>query len=225
MKQIVVFSICFCLVPGILSFAGDSKTKSTIEQMDINVRDMSGLRSLRPVTGGIPLAQGAAPEGAYFVLYAENNKPVPSQTSVLARWKDRSARWVLLDFQAEPPPNRTAHFKLSWGKKVKTANPEFPVQVNGREKPSIRTRNMELSLVRNALLRISDRVVLKLSLTDSKGQKCGAIIESAEVQTEGKIRSTLLLKGAFHSPDGERIFGFRMSASVFAGLSKVYLPL
>jgi len=82
---------------------------------------------------------------------------------------------------------------------------------------------MELSLVRNALLRISDRVDLKLSLTDSKGQKCHAIIESVEVQTEGKIRSTLLLKGAFHSPDGERIFGFRMRASVFAGLSKVYL--
>jgi len=89
MKQIVVFSICFGLVPAVLSFAGDSKTKSTIEQMDINVRDMSGLRSLRPVTGGIPLAQGAAPEGASFVLYDENNKPVPSQTLVLARWNDR----------------------------------------------------------------------------------------------------------------------------------------
>jgi len=223
MKQIVVFFICFGLVPAVLSFAGDSRTKSTMEQMDINVRDMSGLRALRPVTGGIPLAQGAAPEGASFVLYDENNKPVPSQTLVLARWKDRSARWVLLDFQAEPPPNRTAHFKLSWGKKVKTVNPEFPVQVNGREKPSIRTRNMELSPVRNALLRISDKVELKLSLTDSKGQKCHAIIESVEIQTEGKIRSTLLLKGAFHSPDGERIFGFRMRVSVFAGLSKVYL--
>jgi len=55
MKQIVVFSICFCFVPAVLSFAGDSNTKSTIEQMDINVRDMSGLRSLRPVTGGVPL--------------------------------------------------------------------------------------------------------------------------------------------------------------------------
>jgi len=67
MKQIVVFSICFGLVPAVLSFAGDKRTKSTMQQMDINVRDMSGLRSLRPVTGGIPLAQGAAPEGAYTV--------------------------------------------------------------------------------------------------------------------------------------------------------------
>ncbi len=39
MKQIVVFSICFGLVPAVLSFAGDSKTKSTMEQMDINVRN------------------------------------------------------------------------------------------------------------------------------------------------------------------------------------------
>jgi len=60
-------------------------------------------------------------------------------------------------------------------------------------------------------------------MTDSKGEKCTAIVESVDAQTEGEIRSTLLLRGAFHGPDGRRVFGFRMLASVFAGLSKVYL--
>jgi len=60
-------------------------------------------------------------------------------------------------------------------------------------------------------------------MTDSEGNKCTAIVESVEVQTEGKIRSTLLLRGAFRNPDGRRVFGFRMQASVFAGLSKIYL--
>ncbi|MFQ6036733.1 MAG: hypothetical protein ACE5NM_12920, partial [Sedimentisphaerales bacterium] len=191
--------------------------------LDISVRDMTGLRSLRPVRGGVPLAQGAAPEGMYFVLYDENNKSVPCQTSILARWKDRSARWVLLDFLAEPAANGTARFKLSWGRKVQTVNPKFPVQISGQEKPSIETRNVVVSLVKDALLRVSGRVDIKLSLTDSKGQNCNGIIESVEVQTEGKIRSTLLLKGAFCSPDGGRVLGFRMPVSVFAGLSKVYL--
>ncbi|MHC4511512.1 MAG: RIFT barrel domain-containing protein [Planctomycetota bacterium] len=58
--------------------------------MSISVRDTSGVKSLRPVTGGIPLAQGAAPDGVHFALCDENDNPVPLQTSVLARWKDGS---------------------------------------------------------------------------------------------------------------------------------------
>jgi len=214
---------CFGFMSNSSTLAENSKTKSLMEQVDISVRDVSGLKSLRPVTGGIPLAQGVAPEGASFALYNDRNKPVPSQTLVLARWKDRSARWVLLDFQAKPPPYKTAHFKLSWDKKIKTIDPRFPVQVNNKEKPSLKTQGIELSLVKNALLRISNRVDLKFTLTDKAGQKCHAFIESVEVQTEGKIRSTLLLKGAFRNSNGERIFGFQMQASIFAGLSRVFL--
>jgi len=221
MKRIAFIFICFGLIPAAL--AGGSKSKSFMEQLDIHVRDVAGLKSLRPVTGGVPLPEGAAPEGVNFVLHDENDEPVPSQSSVLARWKDRSARWVLLDFQAEPPVNGTASFKLSWGKTAGTVDPGSPVKITGREKPSIETRNIVLSPVKDALLRISDRVDLKFSLTNSKGQICNGIVESIEVQTSGKIRSTLLLKGAFRRPDGRRVFGFQMRASVFAGLSKVYL--
>ncbi|MCP4263268.1 MAG: hypothetical protein GY774_38030 [Planctomycetes bacterium] len=223
MKQIVALFVCIVLIPTASSFAEDSKSKSLIGQMDISVRDVSGLRSMREVTGGIPLVQGTAPKGTSFALYNDGDKPVPSQTSVLARWKDGSARWVLLDFQAKPRPNKAAHFKLSWGRKVKTVDPRYPVQVSSQEKSSLKTQNLELSPVKNALFRICERVDLRLTLTDIKGRKCHAVVESVEVQTEGKIRSTLLLKGAFHSPDRERVFGFRMLASVFAGLSKVCL--
>ena len=223
MKRIVVYIICFSLIPAAFSLASGSKSTSSMKQLDILVRDVTGLKSLRPVTGGVPLVEGAAPKGVDFVLYNENDKPVPCQISVLARWKDGSARWVLLDFQAEPPANGTANFKLSWSNTAGTVDHESPVKITGREKPSIETRNIKLSPVKDALLRISDRVDLKFSLTDSKGQACNGIVESIEVQTEGKIRSTLLLKGAFRRPDGQRVFGFQMRASVFAGLSKVYL--
>ncbi|MGB2863082.1 MAG: hypothetical protein WBC05_07130, partial [Sedimentisphaerales bacterium] len=223
MKRIVVSFICFGLIPAALALAGGSTSNSPMEQLDIQVRDVAGLKSLRPVTGGVPLVEGAAPDGVNFVLNDENGEPVPSQSSVLARWKDGSARWVLLDFQAEPPANGTANFKLSWGKTAGKVGPESPVMITGREKLSIETSGIVLSPVKDALLRISDRVDLKFSLTDSKGQACNGIVESIEVQTEGTIRSTLLLKGAFRRPDGRRVFGFQMRASVFAGLSKVYL--
>ena len=223
MKQILAFSICLGLGPAALSLAGDSKAGSPTGQIAITVWDVSGVKSLRPVTGGVPLAEGAAFEGADFALHDENDNPVPLQTSVLARWKDGSARWVLLDFQAEPAANAKAHFKLSWGKKLKTVKPAFPVEINRQGRPSLRTRAVVVSPIADALLRISDRVDLGLTMTDGKGNKCTAIVESLDVEVDGDVRSALLLRGGFRDPAGRRVFGFRMLASVFAGLSKVYL--
>ena len=72
-----------------------------MKELSIIVQDMSGIGGkLRPLTGGVPIAEGAAPEGSVFILYDDNGITVPLQTSVLARWKDNSARWVLLDFQS-----------------------------------------------------------------------------------------------------------------------------
>jgi len=221
MKRKGIAFICLVLIPAALTWS--TKSKSSVEQLNISVRDMTGLQILRPVTGGVPLAEGAAPEGAKFVLHDENGKSVPCQSSLLARWKDGSARWVLLDFQAEPPANGTANFKLSWDKTAKTVEPESPVKIIERENPSIETDEIVLSAVKGALLRISNRIDLKFSLTDSEGRDCKGIVETTKVQTKGKMRSTLLLKGAFYRPGGQRVFDFQMRASVFAGQAKVYL--
>ena len=75
-------------------------------ELAVTVRDVTGLPGLRPVTGGVPLAIGAAPKGSCFVLTNEQGERVPCQTAILARWKDESVRWVLLDFQAAPPAGR-----------------------------------------------------------------------------------------------------------------------
>jgi hypothetical protein len=223
MKQVVLCFIYFSFISSALVYAADTKSESPFQQLNVHVRDVTGLKSLRPASGGIPLPEGTVADGVNFALHDENGNPVPCQSSVLARWKDRSARWVLLDFQAEPPANGTANFKLSWGKNVGNIDPNSTIKISSQEKPSIETGAILLSPVKDALLRISNRIDLKFSLTDGDGRDCNGIVESIEVQTKGKIRSTLLLKGAFHKPDGSRVFGFQMRASVFAGLSKVYL--
>ncbi len=95
-----------------------SAPDSPQQYADITVKETAGLDLQRPVTGGIPLAEGAAPSGSRFVLLDKNNKPVPCQNEVLARWKDGSVRWVLLDFQAKPQLNGTDHFRLVWDPKI-----------------------------------------------------------------------------------------------------------
>jgi hypothetical protein len=81
-------------------------SEHTHKEVAISVRETAGLNILRPVTGGVPIFEGIAPKGTNFILFGADATEVPCQTEVLARWKDDSIRWVLLDFQAKPPGKR-----------------------------------------------------------------------------------------------------------------------
>ena len=180
-----------------------------MRQLPITVHNVSGIAKLRPVTGGAPIAEGAAPKGGVFALHDSGGKSIPLQTSVLAQWKDGSARWVLLDFQSNPPVNGQSDYVLSWG----TSNAQSALESGGAT----------VSPADDALLNISERLDLTFTLTDSEGQVCNAVMESYEVETAGELRSTLSLLGSFRAPAGERVFQFRMRASTYAGLSMIRL--
>jgi hypothetical protein len=206
-------------ITGIQAMTADSAQQG----LDISVKETAGLDLLRPVTGGVPLAKGAAPEGIHFILLNKNNKAVPCQYEVLARWPDGSARWLLLDFQARPPVNGTEHFRLNWHTTAKA--PQHPQSIKARRGKdiSVLSGNIHLSTVPAALLRISKRVDINLVLTDREGNRCEGVVESGKVETEGKLRSTLALAGSFRTPGGQRVVDFRFRASVHAGLSQVYV--
>ena len=194
-----------------------------MKNLFITVLDMAGLDTLRPLTGGVPIAEGAAPEGSVFILRDHQGNTVPLQTSVLARWKDGSARWMLLDFQARPPANGKLSYVLSWEKDAEPKKPDVVVCRSGEENLALESGNIKVSLADETLLSISDRINVILSLTDVEGQICDAVVESAEVETTGKLRSTLSLLGSFRTPARERVFQFRLRASIYAGHSMIRL--
>ncbi len=218
MNRFLFFSVILCAV-----VAGVWTAQAAGEPLTVRVHDTSGTGTLRPLTGGVPLARGVAPDGVDFLLLRKDGTPVPCQTSILARWKDGSARWVLLDFQAAPPPNETATFQLKTKDSAEPVAPKTPIQVLGRSPVSIQTGSLGLSTSKDALLRIGERIDVGLTLRDSDGQLCRAKIESSEIETEGPVRSTLALRGAFRTPGGQRLFSFQIRASLFAGLSLVCL--
>ena len=82
---------------------------------------------------------------------------------------------------------------------------------------------VELAVVDGAALRISQRLDLQLVLTDREGHRCVGRVESSRVETEGPMRSTMLLTGSFRAPTGQRLTGFRLRASVYAGLPRIFL--
>lgn len=193
-----------------------------MKDLHITVQDVAGLDRLRPLTGGVPIAEGAAPEGAAFVLRNSRGNAVPLQTSVLARWKDCSARWVLLDFQSRPPAAGKLGYVLSWGGTAQNKEPVVGCQ-STKEGPALRSGDVTVSPADGALLSLSNRFDVVLSLTDTNGQACDAAVESAEVETAGQLRSTLSLLGSFRTLAGARAFQFRLRASVYAGLSIIRL--
>ena len=94
-----------------------------MKELFITVQDTAGIDTLRPLTGGVPIAEGAALEGSVFILRDNQGNTVPLQTSVLARWKDGSARWLLLDFQSRPPANGKLSYVLSWEESTQPKEP------------------------------------------------------------------------------------------------------
>ncbi len=144
------------------------------------------------------------------MLTDSKNKPLPVQTTVLNRWSDGSAKWVLIDFQAEPGANQSAKFYLSGASVVRDAGPSRPVRTIRGEFISVLSGDVSISTVTGSLIRISKRFDVKMTLTGRGGERCEGIVKSAKVETEGKMRTTLCIEGSFVNPEGRRN---RISAS------------
>jgi hypothetical protein len=158
-----------------------------------------------------------------FLLTNDQGEQVPCQTSILAQWNDGSARWILLDFQAAPPPSGTARFALSWGDQLELLAPRQPVCSPERPKEILQSGSIQLSPATNGLLDIGDRLSIRMTLIDDQGQHCVGIAQSSELEMVGPLRGTMFLRGAFLRPDGSRVLGFQLRASLFAGSSAVRL--
>lgn len=213
---------CVFMVAALLPESPAAETAPPRE-LALSVQDLTGLDGLRPVSGGVPLAAGAAPRGAAFVLTDEQGETVPCQSHVLTRWKDGTARWVLLDFQAAPPPAGTARFSLRWSSHDEAPAPKLPVRAVDEANGILQGGTMRLGPAEDGVLCVGDRLDVRLTLIDGAGRRCRGVVESRAVEAGGPVRGTVLLRGAFRAPDESRVLGFRLRASAFAGSSRVLL--
>ncbi len=224
MRLINTYRLFSVLFTFFLSGPAFAQSPAPPGYVDMKVQETAGIRLLRPLSGGIPIPEGAAPGGSEFVVTAADGKAVPCQSQMLATWGDGSARWVLVDFQADPGAGSTEAYRLSWkpGKKVGAVEP-VPQKLTAKKGLTVKAGPVELKTTPGALLRISNRFDLKFSLKDKRGVRCEAIADSGLIETKGPLRTTLLLKGSFFRPDGSRVVDFRLRASVYAGLEQFYL--
>lgn len=185
------------------------------------VTDTAGRSLLRPVTSGIPLPAGVAPDGAAYTLVDDAGAPVPAQCRVLARWQDGSARWVLVDFQAAPPPGGRLRYELLTAPAGAAAR--LPAQPAAADDGGLRMGAMRVSRAVGSLLDIAGRLRLEMIAEDAAGKQFRAVAGETVVETAGPVRATLALSGSFRDDGGRRWFDFRLRVTLFAGLSRVLL--
>src|SRR5262245_11040128 len=85
-----------------------------------------------PVTCGVPWPRGLLTDIARLGMHDSQGCPIPLQTRTLDQWPDGSARWVLLDWQANL--TKSACYRLSWahcdGTPPSTEHPLIVNEVN-----------------------------------------------------------------------------------------------
>lgn len=181
-----------------------------MKALKLSVTNNGGAGGLRPVRGGIPIAESLAPPGSHFALLDSSGQPLSVQTSSLATWKDGSTRWLLLDFLADVAPGRTESFTIGWSDKE-----GYPVHAE----PAVCIQASSCG----GLTRIPGVGCVELVAIGSEGTEYRASVESAVEECAGPVRWTTVIRGSLRDENGRRLFGFRAWISTFASVPIVKL--
>ncbi len=84
-----------------------------MKPLEITVQRPAEVEGDPPVTGGVPLPEGALPAGAELALLDDAGRAVPLQAEVLGTWDDGSA--VRATGNPEDPPRVHHHARLPFG--------------------------------------------------------------------------------------------------------------
>ncbi|MEZ6060835.1 MAG: hypothetical protein R3C19_10760 [Planctomycetaceae bacterium] len=134
-----------------------------------------------PLTCGLCLPKGAAPENRAWIVEGLREKSVNAQTEVLDRWNDGSVRWLLVHFVA---PELTDH---------ETPCVLVPAETEGSFVRRLPARDASLVRDRDAFrLTLPDgECTFRVTLTDSNGQRLGLTVKDIGQESSGAERQVL----------------------------------
>ena len=146
-----------------------------------------------PVEIGVPLPESTVTKVSQIRLFAEN-QVVPMDCSPLIFWPDGSLRWVLLRFIAE----KTSYV-------IRPGNdPEEPYPVNLSLWQDEKNIQIDTGAAVFSLANTEFRLELSrpscfasVELRDAKNRLCRFIVETTEIEHQGKISAVILVKGRF----------------------------
>ncbi len=177
-----------------------------------------------PVSVGVPFPLGMLGDTSVLRLTGRDGERRPLQCTPLARWKDGSIKWVLLDFQVslEAGTERTLLVSMDGKKDDGEDDPVLNLR-DGETHYSVDTGAAVFEVGKETFkpfsrIRVMGEEMLKpggafLRLTDESGEKLEPLVSGSRVESSGPMRCTIKVTGRFRgeSPDCPLNFTARLS--------------
>ena len=200
--------------------------------ISIHLQEIYGIdRNREPVRIGVPLPRGVVSDPEVLELVDAEGNVIPLQAKTISKWPDRSAKWVLLDFQASIGADSKKTFQLLSTNTSSTFSEKVEVQVEKNE-ISVNTGRCLFSISSRSTsiieaVKIGGQNVLagpvQALLSDYKGRECLQVIEKVNVDEKGPLRASISAEGYFKEASGKIFIRFISTASFFAGKSLVQI--
>ncbi len=189
-----------------------STTERTLETTDITLRLATtgkGSRAAQPVRLGIPFARGVLETPGAVGIVDASGHAVPSETAILARWPDGSARWALVEFLATAPSG-DYEYGVVVDQDTDDGGAEVAMRANRLDGAwRIDTGSTSFVVGATTLDPLSEVFVgdatrslverCEMVLTDGDGVRHRARVDSLGPERVGVVRSTFQALGAFEA--------------------------
>ncbi len=196
--------------------------------VELRISEPAGVaRQAAPVTTGVPLPRGAVRDRAPMWVSDLRGHPVPAQTTTLEQWPDGSVRWLLLDFLVDVAARGEIVYVLRQGAPPRPAagqrlrleqGPGGRVIDTGVCRVTVPASGGALaSEVEAGGRRVAGQLPLPALVVSGAADRAPTP-EAPRVETEGPVRSELLLRGRW--PDGAT---YEARLAAFAGQSALRL--
>jgi len=172
------------------------------------------------VTFGVPLAQGVWRDGTP-VAVVDGERTAAVQTRVLSRWPDKSARWLLCDWQSSVAARGSRRARLEVGTSVASTGATLKVEAKAdRIDVDTGTRRFTVPASGRSLLSTvepegTDPAELHAFAVVDGDRFAGADKRRIEVLESGPWRARVRVRGTYGS------FPYELRIDFFAGLAAV----
>jgi hypothetical protein len=193
-------------------------------------------RCNEPVTFGIPFPRGKIADPRCLVLYDASGRQRPLQVKTLSHWADGSAKWTLLDFQADIRPNSQTVYQLrsNGTQSAELQSPSLSVQASSDH--IVVDSGKATFFLNRQVCKPFDRVVaggneLLVSegsffrLTDKSGEEYLPYIRELLIETAGPLRVTVRAVGELKRTSQKALACFVVRLSFFGESNFVQMQI
>ncbi|TKB63188.1 MAG: hypothetical protein E8D47_13260 [Nitrospira sp.] len=219
-----------------MSFSSTETTAPAVQHalvVPIRIAERSGITRIQePVTVGIPL-----PKGECFDIHAlgirdQHGRCQPLQAQALARWSDTSLKWVLLDFQVTLESHETISLEVSLNNPMGSDDVSAGISVDRLGDNIVINTGIAQFTLSSEIVKPFDRVIVrgvevagnqgsKLVVSDAEGKEYLPYLRHVEVETAGRLRTTVCADGILRSVDGTSLAEFIVRLTFYAQRSDV----